>query len=185
METGCTSNADTWTCFPFKTFDQNQAGSTAWFNWEIKAGPGADKFRVSTVDSPLHIQFKETDMTLADKGQDSEHYTFRTTIEKMVQPATNLTADNALVSCFYNSTTFQASLYTKEPKTFPADGQDVQGISFEEWPYRVSVEEIATGGSDVPNCYKTVDGELRDRVTESIEPQAAGAECRCLYKNWR
>lgn len=123
-------------------------------------------------------------MTLSDKGMDSEHFTFRTTTTKEVQPR-QLTDDNALVSCYFNSTIFQASLYTKEAKTFPAEGQEVPGVSYEEWPFRVVVEEVASGGENTPNCYKKVNGVIGERITDGITPQDAGNQCSCQYKNWQ
>lgn len=103
---------------------------------------------------------------------------------KTVKPTSNLTVDNSATTCFFNQTTFQAYLYTKAERTFPTDSVSVTGASYTEWPYRVRVEQVASGGSDVPNCYKITDGNVGEKIQDGLEAQDASNLCSCLYKNW-
>jgi hypothetical protein len=55
----------------------------------------------------------------------------------------------------------------------------------EQWPYGVEVLQRSAGGEGTPDCYKTVNGGLGERVAEGLEPIAAvGEECRCEYSNF-
>ena len=54
---------------------------------------------------------------------------------------------------------------------------------YEQWPYAVEITQSAVGGTDVPNCYETVDGRLGTPIEELI-PQPETAECLCSYQNF-
>lgn len=44
--------------------------------------------------------------------------------------------------------------------------------------------QSSVGGEGTPDCYKTVNGGLGERVAEGLEPVAEGEECRCEYSNF-
>jgi hypothetical protein len=121
-----------------------------------------------------------------DAGESSERYTFQFQSQKVVIPTVGITDDNHLAQCYYNATTFTASLYTKMAKTYPTDtaASDEQD-GMEPWPYAVRVEQVSGGGDDVPDCYKTVGGKDTTRITIDSNSTTDAGLCNCLYRNWR
>ncbi|KAF2093520.1 hypothetical protein NA57DRAFT_69233 [Rhizodiscina lignyota] len=185
VQTNCTSNPDTWTCFPYSTYGENQAKSMTTFNWNITAGSSPDTYKISSTDDPFSVSFSNVDLNIVDKGQASEHYMFQLTYDKQVQPSASLTDDDATTTCFYNATTFQSYLYTQMAKDYPSSGIKDANASYTEWPFAMRVEEVAGGGDNVPNCYKTNNNVVGDQIdSDSLKPQAGGELCDCLYLNW-
>ena len=143
---------------------------------------------VSTSDDPFGLTFSDKALTYISSSTDgsSARYTFSYTMSKQVDPLIALTQDNAATTCFYNQTTFTGTLYLSQPRNYPpgnlAESTSLGG--FQQWPYAVEVTQTAIGGTDVPNCYKTVDGILGDSITYGLEPQPSTSQCSCDYRNF-
>lgn len=203
VSTNCTSNAATWRCYPYTTYTQSQSGAMATFNWVItERDPksfSVDKYSISSTDNPFALDFSNVPMQLLDLGLSSERYAFSVTMDKTVIPSTAIAGDNSVATCFYNNSTFGASLFTKMSKTYPlpasasdstappspsAGNGNSASQGFQPWPYAIRVEEYIGGGSGVPSCYKTVKGNIGDRITDGISPKSPENVCSCLYKNF-
>lgn len=203
VSTNCTSNAATWRCYPYTTYSQSQSGAMATFNWIITAtdskSSSVSNYSISSTDNPFAINFSNIPMQLLDVGLNSERYTFSVIMNKTVIPSTAIANDNSVATCFYNNTTFRANLFTKMSKTYPLPPStsdttalpspsvgDRNGASqgFQPWPYAIRVEEYIGGGNGVPSCYKTVNGNIGDRITDGISRKAPENVCSCLYKNF-
>lgn len=135
VQTNCTAEAATWSCFPYSTYYSNAAKSAATFNWVISGKAGA--YKVSSTDNPFGISFKNADLALLDAGKDTERYRFQIAQTKTVAPRSNITEDNAAASCDFDNTNLQAYLYTKMAKSWPDEekGDPSGEPSFQTWPY--------------------------------------------------
>jgi hypothetical protein len=100
--------------------------------------------------------------------------------------------DGSAAKCLYNETVFEGRLYTKRPKTYPAEGSDGadggEGGEFQPWPYAV---EMAQTVNMAPECHKTVSGKLGEMIEVAASGVAGGAradggngECECGYRNF-
>lgn len=156
----------------------------ATFNWIITAGSQKGSYQISSTDNPFAITFKNAPLSLLDSGLDSERYRFQITTDKVVQPSGSITDDNSQATCYYNGTNLQAYLYTKMAKGYPTTQQTIDA-TYPPWPFAVRVEQVIAGGNNVPNCYKTNNGQLGQRISSGLDAQDAGSLCSCLYKNWR
>ena len=204
LEASCTANPATWRCYPDTVYSVSTTESSmAYFNWIVSntSSTYADSstastddkgvpanLTVSTTDNPFDISFSDKDLTYisASDDPDSARYTFSFTMPKQVDSLIALTQDNADTTCFYNQTAFTGTMYLSLDRTYPT-GSDVSSTSlggYEQWPYAVEITQTAYGGTDVPNCYKTLNGQLGDRITESLDPQSSDSECLCDYKNY-
>lgn len=202
VSTNCTSNAATWRCYPYTTYAQSSTGAAATFNWIItpadQKSSSSNQYTVSSTKNPFAVDFSNISMQLVDVGLNSERYTFSLPMMKTVVPSTAITKDNSIATCLYNDTILQADLYTKLPKAYPPaspsssaatststiDSSNGATGGFQPWPYAVRVEERIVGGSDVPECYKTINGNLGDRITDGLAGRAQNNVCSCLYKNY-
>ncbi|KZF22051.1 hypothetical protein L228DRAFT_239073 [Xylona heveae TC161] len=190
--TNCTSNPATWRCYPYATFAQDPSSSTSIFNWVITPLPShPQNFTISSTANPFALEFDNVTLTLLDADLPTERYYFALPMDKTIIPSAPLTSDNAQSVCFYNATTFQASLYTKKGQTYPSSGQASLASSgsqtttpFEPWPFAVEVEQVVNGGQNVPMCRESVNGNLGDRITNGLSPQSANSQCSCFYQNW-
>ncbi|CAI6268105.1 unnamed protein product [Periconia digitata] len=183
VQTNCTAEEATWSCYPYTTYYTNPAKSAATFNWIISGKPGA--YKISSTTNPFSISFKNADLALLDEGKDTERYRFQITQTKSVAPRSNITEDNAAVECDFNNSNLQAYLYTKMEKSWPDvdKGEPSGEPSFSTWPFAVRVEQAVGGGESVPSCYKQKDGQQQGEQIP-LQAQDAGALCSCLYKNW-
>lgn len=180
--TDCTANSLTWSCYPYTDYYTSNSKSVSTFNWVISGTKGA--YKISSTENPFSISFKNANLELLNEGEDNERYRFLISTTKTVSPATNLTDDNASVDCDYTGN-LQANLYTKMTKEYPSDQDPTGDPSYTPWPYAVKIEQSASGGQSVPNCYKTTSsGQHGDAVTEGLEAQDRGSMCSCLYRNW-
>lgn len=93
-------------------------------------------------------------------------------------PSEPLDASNTAATCFYNSTTFEAALYTRMDKTYPSSVNNTTSDS-QDWPYAVEISEIAPGGEDVPNCFNT-----QGNAVGSFVAQDTSQDCSCIYTNF-
>ena len=186
VQADCTSNAATWQCYPYTTYNQSASGAMTIFNWIISPkNDGSPTFVISSSDNPFALDFSNATLTLVDAGLSTEAYTFQVPMDKKVIPTTALTGDNSASICDYDDTTFSASLYTKMAMTYPA-GSSAQTNStvgaFQQWPYAVSVQQVIGGGVNVPACYETMNGNQGNRI--SLETQPSQSTCRCTYQNF-
>jgi hypothetical protein len=121
---------------------------------------------------------------MTDQGQSSEAYRFSVNMQKSVIPNVTLTADGSATDCFYNGTMFSAVLYTKREKTYPA--QTTTPLSspgaYPPWPYAVEVQQVASGGTRVPDCYEMVNGDIAKHVP--IGTVSDSQTCQCIYQNY-
>ncbi len=203
VSTNCTSNAATWRCYPYTTYSQSSTGAMATFNWVITPADlqslSSSNYTISSTNNPFAVDFSNVSMLLVDIGLSSERYTFSVPTKKIVIPSAAISRDNSMATCFYNDTTFQADLYTRMSRSYPppasasssaatssstAGSGDSASEGFKPWPYAIRVEETIGGGSNVPACYKTVNGNLGDRINDGITEEAQKNMCGCLYKNW-
>lgn len=187
VQTNCTANPSTWTCYPYIEYNTDANKAMAIFNLIISS-PSSGKFQISSTTNPFSISFSNVPLDLLDSGLDTERYRFQITQTKPVSPSSALTSDNSAAECFYNSTNLDAYLYTKMAKSYPDPSQNQQSgnPTFPVWPFAVRLEQIVGGGQDVPNCWKLDNGGgLGQQITEGLAPQDQGQLCSCLYKNWR
>ncbi|ORY16601.1 hypothetical protein BCR34DRAFT_96402 [Clohesyomyces aquaticus] len=185
VQTNCTSNPATWTCYPYTEYNTSPSKSLATFNWIITGSSG--KFQISTTDNPFSLSFKNQPLVLVDQGQDTERYRFQMQQTKTVSPSSAITDDNAAVECDFESASLQAFLYTKMAKGYPdaSKGESDGGPSFQTWPFAVRVEQAIGGGASTPTCYKISNGVRGQKIDANLSTQDAGNLCSCLYKNWR
>lgn len=120
IQTNCTSNPLTWTCYPDTIYNTDHVKSVATFNWIISS-PSKGKFQISSDgDNSFGISFNNVDLELLDAGNDKERYRFQLSQTKKVTPAQSiLKDDNSKVECDFASTSLQAFLYTKMERSYP------------------------------------------------------------------
>ncbi|KAK3710489.1 hypothetical protein LTR37_010332 [Vermiconidia calcicola] len=200
VDTTCTSNPAAWRCFPPN--GSTNTTSLASFNWVIsntsstyatkETAPTSNdgvpaNLTVSTRNDPFGITFADQPLTYisAPSNTSTARYTFSFTMPRTVIPSPAITADNAAAECFFNQTVFTANLYLSLPRTFPSGDLATATTlgGYEQWPYAVEITQSAVGGTDVPNCYETVDGRLGAPI-EGLLPQPETAECLCSYQNF-
>jgi hypothetical protein len=216
QQTNCTSNPATWRCYPYTNLDPSNpttnATSQSTFNWIIRntsaiyatndtpsstpsAGGIPANLTLSSTNNPFALTFTNQSLTYHHSSDDDDGnassppmLTFAFTLPKTVVPTSAIASDNSATQCFFNNTVLSGRIYlaaassSKGLSTEPAMGVD----SPEQWPYSVEVLQSSVGGEGTPDCYKTVDGGLGERVTEGLEPTTAevGEECRCEYSNF-
>ncbi|KAF2091294.1 hypothetical protein K490DRAFT_62617 [Saccharata proteae CBS 121410] len=190
VQTNCTANSATWSCWPYTIYNTDETKSMATFNWIITPGSTSDTYKISSTQNPLAISFSDADLTLVDAGKDSERYTFQITMDKKVIPTTALTDDDSSSACFFNSTTFTAYLYTQMAKNYPSSAEESGSTSttsssaYPDWPFAVRAEQTIAGGQDVPNCYKTTNGQIGEQITQGLNATDPTSLCSCLYRNY-
>ncbi|KAJ4292554.1 hypothetical protein N0V90_009217 [Kalmusia sp. IMI 367209] len=183
VQTNCTANPATWTCYPYTTYYSDSSKAISTFNWVVSGSKGS--YKISSTDNPFSITFKNADLELLDEGKSTERYRFQMLQTKTVSPSTNLTEDNASVDCDFANTNLHADLYTKMAKEYPSDQDPSGDPSHTTWPYAVRIEQLVAGGENVPSCYKTTsNGQHGAQVTAGLDAQDQSTLCSCLYKNW-
>ncbi len=156
-------------------------------------------YTISSTQNPFSILFSNSTLTLQDANLPTERYTFRIPMSKPVIPSSPIMSSNIATTCYFNSTVLTASLYTKMAKSYPSSssssnstasstssstgsaggGQGSTGDPvFAPWPYAASVEQVATGGNDVPECFDMQGNRVGSFVAET------GGECDCRYQNY-
>lgn len=181
----CTPNPSTWRCYPYQTYNQSQSGSATIFNWIITpAAINSSDYLISSTNNPFALEFTNATLKLESAGESTEAYTFQLDMQKVVVPSAPLTADGVTTNCFYNSTTFSATLYTKKASTYSITNGTSSSSSqaFKPWPYAVEVSQVADGGNGTPDCYEVVNGNIGQRVTVGTEP--VSQQCVCSYQNY-
>jgi len=183
VTTDCTPDASTWTCFPYTIYNDDKVKALTTFNWIIKEGSSKGSFVISSEQNPFAINFENAAMKIVDKGGDNERYQFQVTMDKTVVPSGPISEDGAAATCVYNDTTMTGYLYTKRAKNYPSSSDNTGNATYQAWPYAVRVEQTAGGGQDVPECFRTTNGNLGDRIgnTTATDPTTL---CSCLYRNF-
>jgi hypothetical protein len=180
VTTDCTSNPNTWLCYPFSTYAQSPNTSEATFDWIISVDPkDAKNYSISSTENYFSIMFANLTLTLKSANTLNEHYFFTTTMRKPTRPTTQIGNSNVAATCQFDST-FQAYLYTRMPKTYPSSttSSETESGAFAPWPYAVSIEQIATSGAGTPTCLDPNGNSLGDfAVSES------NRQCSCDYLN--
>ncbi|KAI9692124.1 MAG: hypothetical protein M1822_006354 [Bathelium mastoideum] len=203
VNTNCTSNSATWTCFPYTTYTSNPSTALTTFNWALSMNGTTDNAReISALQDPFALNFASEPLALLDANLPTERYTLNITLPKQVSPSTALAGANGEVStCFYNSTTLQAELYMKMASSNndssstggggnggsggeDSSGGGAGGASYPAWPFAVRVEQVATGGEGVPDCYEMENGVVGQRITTGLESEGPASECSCVYQNF-
>jgi hypothetical protein len=206
--TNCTSNPATWRCYPYTILDPSNPNtnstSQSTFNWIIRnnsaiyatkdtpSTPSAGasipaNLTLSSTNNPFALTFTNQSLTYHssdDNAGSPPMLTFAFTLPKTVVPTSAIAPDNAATQCFFNSTVLSGRIYLAASSyQNPSIDSAAQAGSPEQWPYSVEVLQSSAGGLKTPDCYKTVDGGLGERVTEGLEPTTEGGECRCEYSN--
>lgn len=182
VTTDCTPDANTWTCFPYTIYNDDHAKSLTTFNWIISE-KSQGNYQISSVQNPFAINFENTAMKMVDKDGDNERYQFQISMDKQVVPSASITDDGSQATCFYNATTMTGYLYTKRAKNYPTSQDTATNATYQAWPYAVRVEQTAGGGEGVPDCYKTTNGNLGERVGNQTATDPTTL-CSCLYRNF-
>lgn len=187
VSTACTANSETWVCYPLMTYDQSTTASLATFNWII-TGTRSD-LQISSSDNPFAITFANASLTLLDKDATNERYHFKIKMDKLVVPVTPITDDNRNSHCFFNSTEFEASLYTKKTGvngTTLGNATQVtdSSLGWVNWPYAVEINQTIGGSQNTPNCYELENGVLGTRITTGLASQPTGSQCACNWRNY-
>ncbi|KAI9853109.1 MAG: hypothetical protein M1838_001610 [Thelocarpon superellum] len=198
VASNCTSNPNAWRCFPYVTYNQSAMGSEATFDWIITPSAGASalsKFTISSSNNPFALTFNNVPLELLDSGLSTERYRFQVPMDKEVVPSSPITDDNSLATCWFNGTTFQAELFTKMPKQYPPPSSPssaasapsgtpaaTESTAFQNWPYAVEIEQVISGGEDVPECFKLINGNAGDQVM-GLATGGPADLCGCTYKN--
>jgi hypothetical protein len=197
VSTNCTSNSNTWRCFPGQTFDQSPAASLTTFNWILSntsasyatnnsglstSSQGvAANITISASDDPFSIVFAKTPLTFINDT--SPRYTFVADVLQKMIPSSNITADNRATVCFFNQTQVVGTLHLDE--TFAQRYTYIENnASYPLWPHAVQVELISPGGTDTPACYYTNNGLVGERVNVALTSQPEQDTCLCGYRNY-
>ena len=209
QQTNCTTNPATWRCYPYSVLDPSNpstnATSQSTFNWIIRntsaiyatkdtpSTPSAGipaNLTLSSTNNPFALTFTNQTLTYHSSSSDGNAsppmLTFAFTLPKTVVPTSAIASDNSATQCFFNSTILSGriSLAASSSEGLSTDSA-ANSDSPQRWPYGVEVLQSSAGGEGTPDCYKTVNGGLDERVTESSESIAAvGEECRCEYSNF-
>lgn len=196
----CTPNPSTWSCFPYKTYNDSADGSITPFYWIITSSDdnptssNPAEYLISSTNNPFALAFSDTPLRLIDQGSDREALSFTVPMQKIVFPDTDISGSGFASLCQYNDTLFSAKLYTKMEKTYPApaaSGAGAGGLSennlsttqFEDWPYAVEINQTVSGGRLVPDCYRVQNGKPVEQI-QLAEDGIERAECACRYLNF-
>lgn len=161
------------------------------FQWIITdTNNDTSNLTISSLNDPFAIYFANTSLTLVDAGQDMERYTYNTSFDKVVVPSLG-------VHCFFNNTLFEASLYTKRPKSYPSKASDTSTpaatqtpsapssspVPYANWEYAVDIRHFHGGGPTVPECYSVDNGIRGARVIDGRVAKTSKDLCSCIYRN--
>jgi hypothetical protein len=191
--TNCTSNPATWTCAPGTTYQQDAAAALSTWNFAVTPGSGgAGQYLIAPTTGGQStvmpgITFPPTTLSLADAGTPGEHYRFQVQLDK-----SDAVGDMALTAhtagpatCLYGATTFQGSLFTRMPRSYPPADLGLPVGADAGWPFAARVEQVVGGGVGVPACFAgDPGGRLGANVTQDLVAMGAGELCSCLYINY-
>lgn len=192
VTTNCTSAPMDWQCAPYHTYSESPSQAKAPFQWIIveSGSPSSSNLSISSSSNPFYPSFSNATLTLVDRDSGSEQYSFKTTFDKIVILPGG-------VYCYFNDTVLQGSLFTKKPKSSPAQTAasstapvaqpsatgDVASNTFAEWRYAVEATQSIGGGATIPECFQMNEGIRGAQVSGGI-PQAPADVCSCVFKNY-
>jgi len=204
QQKNCTANPATWRCYPYAVLDPSNPStdtvSQSTFNWIIRndsaiyatketpstpaAGTPAN-LTLSSTNNPFALTFTNQSLTYhsSDGNASSPMLTFAFTLPKTVVPTSAISSDNAATQCFFNSTILSGKIYLAASSRSASTESAANAGGLERWPYGVEILQSSVGGERTPDCYKTVNGGLGERVTEGLETTSGEEECRCEYSN--
>ena len=162
------------------------------FQWIIAdTNNDTSNLTISSPNNPFAFSFASTPLTLVDVGQDLERYIFNTSYDKVVVTSLG-------VHCFFKNTEFEASVYTKRPKSYPQKESErstptatatpsvpiSSPVPFADWEYAVDVKHSHGGGPTVPECYQMDNGVRGALVIDGRTPKTSKDSCSCIYRNY-
>ncbi|PBP25876.1 hypothetical protein BUE80_DR003136 [Diplocarpon rosae] len=180
ITTNCTSNPATWRCYPYFTYAQSPSQATATFDWIITPVENSNNYTISSTQNYFSLVFANASLSLMNAGADDEHYFFQLSMQKPTKPAAQLGNQNVGSTCYFNSTTFRGSLYTKITKIFSSNDTNGQtkSLVYAAWPYAVKVQQVAAAAQGTPTCLDPQGNSLGDfSVLDTTQ------ECSCSYIN--
>ncbi|KAI1546066.1 hypothetical protein PtrEW4_007306 [Pyrenophora tritici-repentis] len=178
VNTGCTGNANTWTCAPKTDYYDDPQKALTVLNWKISGSSGAYKISSGGHDATFDTMFQNENLDLLDRGLDTERYRFQISRSKTVNMTGTIGNKKGDFECDYGATNMQGFLYTKMQQTYPDETIAFKGTSSPNWPFAVRVEQAVAGGAGTPSCKSSSGDDV------SPKAQDAGTLCSCLYKNW-
>ncbi|QDS71177.1 hypothetical protein FKW77_010144 [Venturia effusa] len=184
VDSSCTSNSLTWSCFPYTTFNDSPTKALTTFNWIISAGSSSGTYQISSSNNPFAITFSNRPLKLMNQGKSDEYYTFQFQTQKEVIPSGAITDDGSTAKCVYSDTTFTGYLYTKRAKEYPTAASGDGNPAFQPWPFAIRAEQIAGAGDDSPTCYTYKNGEQGARIEGRFTISDTQMLCDCIYRNW-
>lgn len=211
VNTGCTSNPNTWSCVPNTVYNSQDsstfAASMAEFHWilsntsVIYATNGSDttpdagvasNLTISTTNNPLSITFSDLPLTYYNPASNSsaERFSFNFSMPKSVIPNIDISGTGTQSRCYFNETTFTGTLYLSQPRKYPDSSTAVTSASGDdgEWPFAIEITQTSPGGETgdqiIPACYSYVDGKNGDLLDAGLFAQSADSRCECGYSNF-
>lgn len=199
VNSSCTSNAETWNCYPYQIYDAaNPDSGKLTFNWvianssssyaTIDSGTTSDEgepanLTISATGNPFSVTFNNTPLTYISPASNtsSARYTFKFDMSKAFNPPVSLASNNVATQCFYNQTTFTGTLYLSATRTYPAPNSSDDAL---QWPYAIDIQQSSPGGADVPACYEYIQGQVGARITTGLILQPTDTQCLCDYRNY-
>jgi hypothetical protein len=188
VRTGCTSNPDTFRCYPYTTYNTSETRSSATFFWTI-AQVNASAFNISTAPNPFVAQFSNVSLSVLNANQATERLTFSFPMTAAVVPTSAVGDNNAATTCYYNHTVMSATIWTRKPAEYPknlttpvssADGSTLSSTTFDPWPYAVQLEQVQDAQDGPPDCRD----DEGNPVGNFMVPAGGDAECSCDYANF-
>ena len=197
----CVPQTSMWSCFPYVTYNDSTTGSMATFNWIISSTTPASSldpdlsnnptgYLISSSNNPWALTFSNATLRYIDAPSDSDKaLVFSVPMSKTVIPNTDITGDGSAVKCLFENTRFEAKLYTKRPRTYPANTEnEEQGnadtADFKPWQFAAEVSQTTDSDMKMPNCYRTKDGGLGEKVEVKGDAEVDGTQCKCDYRSF-
>ncbi|KAK8009030.1 hypothetical protein PG991_011581 [Apiospora marii] len=192
VKTDCTSNNDTFRCYPNKIYNQSRPDSPeseSTYFWTISQ-VNSWAYTITAAPNPFVPQFTNLSLTQLEANQPGERLTFTFQMHgAAVVPLATLGGggnDTRSATCYYNDTVVTGTIWTRRPAAFPANlttsvsngggkGRPLTAsTTFDPWPYAVQVVQSTR---DAPNC-QDIDG---NRVGGNF---GRAGECSCSYANF-
>ncbi|OAA63729.1 hypothetical protein SPI_03892 [Niveomyces insectorum RCEF 264] len=227
VSTGCTNNGFAFGCYPSTVFSSSSSSSTksqnasaATFYWVIAAtttsgSPGSSSastaYTISSGDTPSTSSreppsdfaapsFHGVPMQTLDSGQDTERLVFNFSMTLSYVPMSDLiAAQTSSATCYFNQTTFSATIWTRRRATYPPDIANTTAVAsgtaasaasavYLPWPFAVEVAEVQPAGPGVPECLDYHGRSLGNFSVSSVSDDNAAApfavgQCGCWYTN--
>ena len=186
--TACTSNPNTWRCYPYKIggatlFDLTIANTSEVYapnsTVESSAAGGVPANLTVTSLNPFAIPFTNQSLTYISSPDNatSARLTWTFEMAKSVMASASMGSNGATAKCLFRSAVFRGTLYLQAPRS----QEPMQNGGDHEWPYAVEIRQSARGGDGVPECRESSGGGT---VGGDLVPQSSESECDCVYRNY-